>query len=177
MVLQALKPPEKLVAMGRIVAPFGVKGWIKVQPFTAETKSLTAYATWWLGRDGDWREHELEQSQAQGRVVVAKLRNCEDREAAMQFRGQQVAIPREAFPQTAANEFYWADLIGLGVVNSEAQDFGQVVRVIETGANEVLVVQEKNEGGRERLIPFIADVIEAVDLAAGVIRVNWGADY
>jgi len=173
------KPPEKLVAMGRIVAPFGVKGWIKIQPFTAETESLTAYGTWWLGHDGDWQEHEPEQSQAQGRVVVAKLRNCEDREAAMLYRGQLVAIPREAFPQPAANEFYWADLIGLRVVNSEAQDFGRVIRVMETGANDVLVVQGdgEGEGKGERLIPFIADVIKTVDLAAGVIRVDWSAEY
>jgi len=159
--------------MGRIVAPFGVKGWIKVQPFTAETSSLPAYGTWWLGHDGDWQAHQVERSQAQGRVVVAKLRNCENREAALLFRGRHVAIPREAFPQTAANEFYWADLLGLRVVNEAAQDFGEVIRVLETGANDVLVVQ----GECERLIPFIADVIKAVDLAAGVIRVDWGADY
>lgn len=163
--------------MGWIVAPFGVKGWIKVQPITADLNSLPAYDTWWLGRDGDWQEHQVEQSQAQGRVVVAKLKDCEDPETAMLFRGQQVAIPREAFPQAEANEFYWADLIGLRVVNSEAQDFGQVIRVMETGANDVLVVQGEGDGERERLIPFIADVIKAVDLAAGVIRVDWGADY
>jgi len=159
--------------MGRIAAPFGVKGWVKVQPFTAETKSLTAYATWWLGRDGDWQEHPIEQAQAQGRVVVAKLKDCEDPETAMLLRGRQVAVPREAFPQTAANEFYWADLIGLRVVNGAEQDFGEVTEILETGANEVLVVS----GERERLIPFIADVIREVDLDAGVVRVDWGADY
>lgn len=159
--------------MGRIAAPFGVKGWVKVQPFTAATESLTTYATWWLGRDGDWQEHQVEQAQAQGRVVVAKLKDYEDPEAAMLLRGRQVAIPREAFPQAKANEFYWADLIGLRVVNRAAQDFGEVTEILETGANEVLVVQ----GERERLIPFIADVIREVDLAAGVVSVDWGADY
>lgn len=159
--------------MGRIAAPFGVKGWIKVQPFTEDLNSLPAYDKWWLGRDGEWQEHQVERAQAQGRVVVAKLKDCEDPETAMLFRGRQVAVPREALPQTGANEFYWADLIGLRVINKEAQDFGQVDRILETGANEVLVVQ----GERERLIPFIADVIKEVDLAAGVIRVDWGADY
>jgi 16S rRNA processing protein RimM len=167
------KPPEKLVVMGRIAAPFGVKGWVKVQPFTAATKSLTAYATWWLGRDGDWQERQIERAQVQGRVVVAKLEGCEDPETAMLLRGRPVAIPRDAFPQTEANEFYWADLIGLRVVNGAAQDFGEVTEVMETGANEVLVVH----GERERLIPFIADVIMEVDLDAGVVRVDWGVDY
>lgn len=159
--------------MGRISAPFGIKGWLKIQPFTSETDCLPELDTWWLGRDGDWRQYRVEEAQAQGRGVVAKLEGCEDRETALRFRGKQVAVTRDVLPRPAANEFYWADLIGLRVVNSAAQDFGEVTRILETGANDVLVVQ----GERERLIPFIADVIQAVDLAAGEIRVDWGADY
>ena len=159
--------------MGRIAGPFGVKGWVKVQPFTAAAKSLTAYATWWLGSDGDWQERQIERAQVQGRVVVAKFEGCEDPETAMLLRGMQVAIPRDALPQTEANEFYWADLIGLRVINGAAEDLGEVTEVLETGANEVLVVH----GERERLIPFIADVIRKVDLDAGVVRVDWGVDY
>jgi len=159
--------------MGRISAPFGIKGWLKIQPFTAESDCLSTLDTWWLGRDGEWQQYRVEEAQAHGPGVVAKLAGCEDREAALGFRGRQVAVNRDALPRPAANEFYWADLIGLRVVNSAAQDFGEVTRILETGANDVLVVQ----GERERLIPFIADVIQAVDLAAGVIKVDWGADY
>lgn len=161
--------------MGRVFAPFGVKGWIKIQPFTAAIDSLMAYDTWWVGCDGGWQEHAVDRAQVQGRTLVAKLKACDDRNVAMLFKGRQVAVPREALPRAAANEFYWADLIGLRVINDEAQDFGEVTRILETGANEVLVVQ--GEDGQERLIPFIADAIRAVDLAAGVIRVDWGADY
>ncbi len=159
--------------MGRIVAPFGVKGWIKVQPFTATAENLLAYTAWWLDHDDNWREYQVTGSKVQGRAVVAKLEGCDDRNAAALFRSKQVAVPRDAFPNTAANEFYWTDLIGLNVVNNAAQDFGRVVRMLQTGANDVLVVH----GERERLIPFIADVIRQVDLAGGVIRVDWGADY
>lgn len=161
--------------MGRVFAPFGVKGWIKIQPFTAAIDSLMAYDKWWVGCNGDWQEHAVDRAQVQGRTLVAKLKACDDRNMAVLFKGRQVAVPREALPRAAANEFYWADLIGLRVINDEAQDFGEVTRILETGANEVLVVQ--GEGGQERLIPFIADAIRAVDLAAGVIRVDWGADY
>ncbi len=161
--------------MGRVSAPFGVKGWIKIQPFTAAIDGLMAYDKWWLGCDGDWHEHAVDRAQAQGRALVAKLKACDDREVAVLFKGRQVAVPREALPKAAANEFYWADLIGLRVINDEARDLGEVTRILETGANEVLVVQ--GEGGQERLIPFIADAIRTVDLAAGVIRVDWGADY
>lgn len=169
------KSPEKLLVMGRVSAPFGVKGWVKVQPFTSKVDSLTSYKKWWLGIDGDWQEHAVESAQAQGRMIVAKLEACDDRNLAVMYRGKQVAVPRETLPQTTANEFYWADLVGLRVINDDSQDFGEVIRILETGANDVLVVQE--EGGQERLIPFIADAIRKVDLAAGVIWVDWGLDY
>ncbi|OGA53291.1 MAG: ribosome maturation factor RimM [Betaproteobacteria bacterium RIFCSPLOWO2_12_FULL_62_58] len=162
-----------MVVMGRVSAPFGVKGWIKVQPFTAAAANLLSYTVWWLGGGGGWLKYAVADVQVHGRSVVAQLEGCEDREAAARFRGMQVAIPRDALPTTDANEFYWADLIGLKVVNSAARDLGQVVRILETGANDVLVV----EGERERLIPFIADVIRKVDLAGGVITVDWGADF
>ena len=159
--------------MGRVSAPFGVKGWIKVQPFTAATGNLLSYTVWWLGCHDAWLKYAVSNVQVHGRSVVAQLEGCDDREAAARFRGMQVAIPRDVLPKAGTNEFYWADLIGLKVVNSAAQDFGQVVRILETGANDVLVV----EGERERLIPFIADVIREVDLAGGVIGVDWSADY
>jgi 16S rRNA processing protein RimM len=159
--------------MGRIVAPFGVKGWVKIQPFTATTESLLAYPTWWIGHHGDWREHEVSVARTQGRAVLALLEGCGQREAAAALRGSEVAVPREQLPQTQANEYYWADLIGLSVVDNAEREFGRVTDILHTGANDVLVVA----GSRERLIPFITNVIREVDLAAGVIRVDWGADY
>jgi 16S rRNA processing protein RimM len=159
--------------MGRIAAPFGVRGWLKVQPFTSETKSLLGYRTWWVGSGEAWREQKVREAKVQGRALVALLDGCEDRDAAARLRGQEIAIPRGAFPETKAQEYYWTDLIGLAVVNEAGQSYGQVADMLETGANDVLVVQ----GERERLIPFIADAIAGVDLAAGVIRVNWDADF
>ncbi len=159
--------------MGRISAPFGVKGWVKVQPNTAATGSLLAYKTWWLGREGDWREIAVAEARVQGHALVARLEGHDDRDAAAALRGKSVAVPRAALPRTQSGEYYWADLIGLAVVNGSAQELGRITGVLQTGANDVLVVA----GERERLIPFIAEVIRDVDLAAGVVRVEWGADY
>lgn len=160
--------------MGRIAAPFGVKGWIKLTPFTAKTRNLLDYPEWWVGRPGDWRLYRLSTGHEHGTTLVANLEGCDDRDSAALMRGMQVAVAREALPAPQANEFYWADLIGLRVVNAEQQDLGVVTRVIETGANEVLVVEKD---AAQRLIPFIADVIRDVDLNSGVIRVDWGADF
>jgi len=159
--------------MGRISAPFGVKGWVKVQPNTAAARNLLAYTTWWVDNDGDWRNFAVAEARVQGRTVVAKLDGCEDRDAAIALRGRTVAVPRTALPGTQSGEYYWADLIDLAVVNGAGQALGRIAGLLQTGANDVLVVA----GERERLIPFIADVIRDVDLAAGVVRVEWDADY
>ena len=169
--------------MGRISAPFGIKGWIRIQPFVESTSGLNNYSTWWLGAESDWREYKVEQAQVQGTDVVAKLAGISDRDVAAGFKGQQVAIPREAFPPAEKGEFYWADLVGLRVKNTEGLEFGVVTSMLETGANDVMVVQQSAVDGesaaeeRERLIPFIADVVRRVDIAAGLIEVEWGADY
>lgn len=159
--------------MGRILAPFGVKGWVKVQPNTAATQNLLAYKTWWIGVEGDWRELEVAEAKVQGNAVVARIKGYDDRDAAMSLRGKPVAVPRASLPAARSGEYYWADLIGLAVVNTGSEQLGSVVDVLQTGANDVLVVQ----GERERLIPFIATVIREVDPGAGMIRVDWGADF
>ena len=105
--------------------------------------------------------------------MVAKLKGCEDRDAAARLRGREIAVLRDDMPRPAANEWYWADLIGLKVVNVAGEDLGRLARIVETGSNDVLVV----EGERERLIPFIEEVVREVDLAAGVMRLDWRADY
>jgi 16S rRNA processing protein RimM len=171
-------PPENLVVMGRITVPFGVKGWVKVHPFTETPESLLDYRTWWVGKEGEWRELEVESAEAHGASVAAKLEGCEDRDAAALFRGREIAIPRDAFPEAGENEFYWADLIGLEVVNEQDERFGKVTEVFKTGASDVLVVVEGPESDkRERLIPFLESVVRKVDLQGRVIRVDWGLDY
>lgn len=159
--------------LGRIAAPYGVKGWVRVVPFTAATGNLLRYRSWWMGHGERWEERQVAQARVHGAAVVAQLLGCEDRDAAKALRGKEVAVPRAALPAAKENEFYWADLFGLKVVNVFGLELGVVVRIFETGANDVLVVR----GERERLIPFVAAVIQKVDLASGIIRVDWGADY
>jgi 16S rRNA processing protein RimM len=159
--------------MGRVAAPFGVAGWIRIQPFTEAAENLVSRPAWWLGHETGWRKHRVADARVQGRTVIAKLEDCDDRDTAARLRGQDVAVSREELPKPAANEFYWADILGLKVVNAAGEDFGRLVQILRTGANDVLVV----EGTRERLIPFIENVVREVDPATGVIRVDWDADY
>jgi 16S rRNA processing protein RimM len=159
--------------MGRISAPFGIRGWVRVVPFTSAPGNLLAYATWWVGNERGWRALKVERGEVHGSTLVAKLVGCDDREAAGSYRGLEVAVARAALPPAGEGEFYWTDLIGLAVVNLQGMVLGRVVQIMETGANDVLVLK----GDRERLIPFIADVVREVDIAGDAIRVDWPADY
>lgn len=162
-----------MVIMGHVSAPFGVRGWIKVRPYTETLDSLLDYPVWWLGKEGAWREYKVLEADVHGKGLIAGLEGSNSRETAEMLQGSQVALPREQLPKAQANEYYWSDLIGLSVVNAQGVELGKVSELLETGANDVLVIQ----GGRERLVPFVNALILEVDLAKGLIKVDWDADY
>jgi 16S rRNA processing protein RimM len=110
---------------------------------------------------------------ASGDGLAAKLAGLEDRDAALRLKGLQIAVPRAALPPTQSNEYYWTDLLGMQVVTVQGVSLGTVDQMMETGANDVMVVA----GERERLIPFIGDVVKTVDLAARLITVDWDPEF
>ncbi len=166
----------RLVIMGRIAAPYGVLGWVKVLPDTEALDGLLQYADWQIGRDDDWQTYVPVNAKVHNDVLLVKLRGVDDRDAAFALKGKLVAVPREALPMPGKNEYYWSDLVGLDVKNLQEIDFGEVTDVFETGANDVLVVTDKTTK-QERLIPFIGQVILNVDLDAKLIQVDWDATF
>jgi 16S rRNA processing protein RimM len=182
-----------MVVMGRIVAPYGVFGWLKVVPDTEAFDGLFDYETWWLGKGDDWREMVVETAKVHNDVIVVKLKGIDDRDAALACKGKQIAVPRDQLPEADENEYYWSDLIGLRVKNKQDVDFGLIVDVFETGANDVIVVKQDDikeaatdkaaakeavkEKSQERLLPFTADVVLEVDIKAKTMLVDWDADF
>lgn len=164
---------DKLVIMGRVVAPYGVKGWIKVLPETELIDGLLDYKTWQIGKDSDWRAIKLKSGKVHNNVLVAKLEGVNDRDAAFACKGQQVAVPRDVLPVLDETEFYWSDLIGLAVRNQQDVDFGKIADVFETGANDVIVVK----GEIDRLIPFTEQTVIEVDVEKQTMLVDWDADF
>lgn len=159
--------------MGRIVAPYAVQGWVKIQPYTEYLDSLMEYGVWHLGRDGDWREYRLLEGKPHSHYLLAHLEGVDDRNAAEAIQGMDVAVNRDEFPEAEEGEYYWDDLIGLDVVNSEGVALGKVETLLETGAHDVLKVM----GEREHLIPFVEVFIHEVDLKAGRIVVDWDPNF
>ncbi len=160
--------------MGRVIAPFGVKGWIKIAPFTEAADGLGQFPSWWIGGGEGWREFRLAESARHGAVLVARLEGCDDRDAAAKFRGTEVAVPRAVLPPSGQDQFYQADLIGMEVRNLEDERLGSVAGFLRTGAHAVMRLAGA-EG--ERLLPFVPSVVKMVDADAGRILVDWGKDW
>lgn len=159
--------------MGRISAPFGLKGWVKVQPFTEKADGLLRYPEWWLSAAEGWDGLKVEETALHGDLLLVRFAGIEDRERAAVLKGREVAIPREQMPAPQEGEYYWSDLVGLDVENTKGQLLGRVERLFEAGAAPVLVVA----GERERLLPYVKDVVKNVDLNAGKLLVDWELDY
>lgn len=159
--------------MGRVSAPFGVKGWVKVQPFTDKTEGLLGYPQWWLSEAGGWRSWTVEEQTVRGSELLVRFAGVADRDAAASLKGRDIAVARNQLPATDEGEYYWADLVGLEVENTAGESLGRVERLFESGAAPVLVVV----GETEHLLPFVGAVVKQIDMDAGKILVDWGLDY
>ncbi len=168
-----------MIVLGRILTPFGIRGWVKVQAYGDEPQAWCAMPNWWLCRDPEgadpmWQALALQEASVHGKGLVAKFPDIDDRDAALGLSGFYVGAPRAEMPHNASDEYYWGDLVGLEVQNEAGESLGRVTSLLESGANPVLCVLD---GERERLLPFVAKVVKQVDVSSGLIRVDWGLDW
>ena len=168
---------------------WGVKGWIRVQPYAKDPQALFSSTRWFLrppepqaGTGSRIKPVEfpgylkITHTRSQGDDVLAQVRGIDERNAAEALRGARIFVSRHSFPSTVDDEFYWVDLIGLEVFNREQIRLGHVAGLIDTGVHSVLRVTRGSDAD-EVLIPFVAAYVDAVDMASRQIRVDWGLDY
>lgn len=154
--------------MGRVAGPYGVRGWLRVVPYSDERDALVGHGEWWVGDE----LRRVEDAKQHGAAVVAKLEGVETPEAAQALKGRTVAVPRSSFSAPEEGRYYYADLVGLEVVNLQGERLGRVASLDSNGAHDVMALDE----GR-RLLPWVPHVVHKVDLAAGRIEVDWGTDW
>jgi len=166
-----------MIVLGRVGEPYGIKGWVRIQPFGDDPLSWRKIPEWYLAaaEDGDWQAYQLLKLETHGNGLVAHLAGVDDRDAAESLRGFLLAAPREALPATAKDEFYWADLLGMRVETLAAEELGTVAGLLETGAHDVLRVEDG--AGQERLLPFVSAIVREVDPEKRLIRVDWSPDW
>ncbi len=166
-------PKHDKIVVGRFGSAYGIQGWIKVISLTDPIENILQYSPWQIQHQGQWQIINCEASKSHGKVIVVKLAGCVDRELARSYTNDLLAINRDQLPALYADEYYWSDLVGLTVKTIDGTELGRVEKLLETGANDVIVIQ----GERQRLLPYTKDVVQSVDLKNGVMIVDWDAEF
>lgn len=186
--MSASSSDTKQVIVGEITGVSGVKGWVKVFSHTEPRINIVKYNPWLIAKGKvssklEWKSVKLLNGRSQGKTIVAQIEGVTDRDQALAMIGTQIAIDSTQLKTLSANDFYWRDLEGLDVFDTKGQALGKVSHLIETGANDVLVVSltpEKAKGQKikEMMIPYLMDkVVKKVDLEANRLEVDWDDEY
>ena len=186
--------PDDAIEVGRVLDAWGVKGWLKILPHSTLPEALFSAKSWFLqAPDAKFRPGfnafsgtvtiNVDEAKTHSDSVVAKISGLDDRDSAEALRGCRIFLPRSSFPAATKDEYYWVDLIGLNVVNREGVALGCVRDLMATGPHSVLCVEyntireDGSSATDERMIPFVAVYVDAVDIAARCITVDWQPDY
>lgn len=165
---------QQHISVGKISGVFGIKGWVKVFSFTDPRENILTYSPWLLKKGDETKTVNVVDGQLQGKTIVAQLAGIDDRDQAASLMGWDVFITQDQLPKAAKGEYYWSELIGLNVETIDGVQLGVVDSLLETGANDVIIVQ----GERERVIPFLQGrTIIKVDLDTGKIIVDWDPEF
>ena len=165
--------PDDLICVGHILGAQGIKGWVKVFSNTSPRDNIVNYSPWTLEQGSERRQVKVS-GRSQGKNVLAQLEGCDDRNQAEALSGCRIFIDRAQLPPLQDGEYYWSDLVGLQVESLQGEALGEVDSLMETGADDVLVVR----GERERLIPFVfGDIVHEVDIERKRMVVDWSPDY
>ena len=183
--IEAAELPPDAIEVGRIADAWGVQGWFKVLPHSADPQALFSTKRWYLqpAEKGPQAFHgtvllRVREAKDHSDVVVARADGIEDRNAAEALKGARVLVPRSSFPSAGQDEYYWVDLIGLDVVNRAGEPLGRVKDLLSTGPQTVLVLEYEQDGKpQERMLPFVSAYVDGVDLQARRITGDWQADY
>ena len=168
---------ETLV-VGRITTVFGVRGWVKVHSYTDKVETLCSYKPWFIATALGIQQLEIDEWRRHGESLVVHIKGTDDRDLAQKWCGSEIQVAKSNLPDLSQDDYYWHQLEGLAVI-AHHQDqqvrLGVVKSLLETGANDVLVVKGDSQSidREERLIPYVDEFVVKVDLAEQRVDVNW----
>jgi 16S rRNA processing protein RimM len=174
--------PDDLVIVGHITGAYGIQGWVRIKPYSADADALLHAKTWWLDKP-DFHDVEVMQAKNHSGDTVARLMGVADRDMAEALKGAAVQVSRSHFPALSDDEFYWVDLLGLAVENLQGEALGHVTDLMDNGAHPILRItplatrDPDDKPAQEMLIPFVEQFVKTVDRQNCKITVDWGLDY
>jgi 16S rRNA processing protein RimM len=175
--------PDDLTQIGHITGAYGLRGGIRVAPYSIDADALLNVKTWWIDKPS-LRPVQVRSAKFHSGEITATLVDLNDRDLAEALKGATVQVSRAEFPALAEDEFYWADLIGLDVVNLQGEALGKVTDMMHNGAQSILRITPvpvadapADAKVEERLVPFVDQFVKTVDQNAKLITLDWGLDY
>ncbi|MEW6981584.1 ribosome maturation factor RimM [Colwelliaceae bacterium 6471] len=172
---------DKEVILGKVGAVYGVKGWLKIHSFTDDSEAILDYFPWSLKLGNKVQSVEITDWRKHNNGLIVKVAGIDDRDLAQSLVGSEIFVSEEILPELSEGEFYWRDLMGMNVVTTQGYDLGSVSDIMETGANDVLVVKANRNDGfgkKERLIPYLFEqVIKSVSIENKQICVDWDPGF
>jgi 16S rRNA processing protein RimM len=166
---------DKKIYLGNITGVHGIKGWLKIQSFSSPPENILNYPSWIINNQGEENFYSIEQGRKQNNKIVVKLEKIDDRNTAEFLINSKIQIQRSDLPKLSNENYYWSDLVGLSVLNSEEKVIGKIESLIETGANDVMVIITLKD---ERiLIPFVMhEIIKEVNVELNYIKIDWSIE-
>ncbi len=179
--------PDDYILLGEISGVSGLKGWVKVFSHTSPRLQITEYKQWFLQKKGSddsskesWQTVKLKGGKAQGKNIIASIEGVQYRDQAEALIGSTIAVSSDQLEKLSEGEYYWKDLIGLNVENTEGVKLGKIDWLFNTGSNDVITIKGKNAEGEnvEHLVPYIIDdYVISVSLEDSLMVVNWDPDF
>jgi len=172
---------QELILVGKIGAPYGIKGWFKITTYTEVPEGIFDYSPWFITLGGQQQTVKVAEWRRHNKGLIAKIQGVDSRDEAEAWLHGEIFVSANQLPELSDDEFYWRDLTGMMVKTDKGYDLGKVSSLMETGSNDVLVVDANHNdafGKTERLIPFIQDdVIIDVSKEQNTITVDWDPGF
>lgn len=165
-----------MVIMGRFGRPVGIQGQIKLFVFSKAQANIEDYQPWHIKNSaGQWEIVNCKNIKQRDKFLAVNIAGINSRETAQAFTSKEVAIERSVLPTLPDGEYYWRDLIGMNVINKKSIKLGKVTELLETGANDVLIIKS---GDKKHLIPFLIDkFVLDISLKENLITVDWDESF
>ncbi|XOV90097.1 MAG: ribosome maturation factor RimM [Pseudomonadota bacterium] len=171
---------EETIVVGRISGAYGIKGWVKVYSYTDPPEGIFGYSPWRLTRGNQTQTLKIESGRTQGKGLIALPEGYTDRNQAELLIGSEISVGLEQLPDLTQGDYYWFQLQGLRVINTRDEVLGVIDHLLETGANDVMVIHPSAESvdDKKRLVPFVEEeIVKQVDLDGQRIVVSWEKDF